>query len=93
MYVCINTYIYIYTYIIMSKAPKKFLFKLLYELRSRVVCYPKIKLSPRVLGFCFILCCAQYDASILNYVHIYEKKHYVYIYICTYAYINFLMSF
>ena len=32
--------------------------KLLCELRSRVVCYPKIKLNPRVLGFCFILCCA-----------------------------------
>ena len=42
--------------------------KLLYELRSRVVCYPKIKLSPCVLVFCFILCCAYYDASILNYI-------------------------
>ena len=33
--------IYIYIYIV----------KLLYELRSRVVCYPKIKLTPRVQGF------------------------------------------
>ena len=28
------------------------------------MCYPKIKLNPRVLGFCFILSCALYDASI-----------------------------
>ena len=36
-------------------------------LHSWVVCNPKIKLNPRVLGFCYIL----YDASILNYLCIY----------------------
>ena len=35
-----------------------YIYKLLNELRSRVVCYPKIKLIPRVLVFIFILCCA-----------------------------------
>ena len=35
---CLFDYIYFYA--------------LLYEMRSRVVCYPKIKLNPRVLGFC-----------------------------------------
>ena len=39
-------YIYMYMYICIVK--------LLYELRSRVVCYPKIKLNPRVLGFCAV---------------------------------------
>ena len=29
----------------------------IYELHSNVDCYPKIKLSPRVLSFCYILCC------------------------------------
>ena len=60
-------YEYIYTHIV----------KLPYELRSREMCYPKIKLSPRVLGFCYILCCARYDASFLDYVYIYI---YIYIY-------------
>ena len=27
-------------------------------MHSRVVCYPKIKLSPCVLSFCYVLCCA-----------------------------------
>ena len=45
--------------------------ELLYELRLRVVCYPKIKFNPRVLGIWFILCCAWNDAFILNYVYIY----------------------
>ena len=30
--------------------------ELLYELRSRVVCYQKIKPNPRVLGICCFLC-------------------------------------
>ena len=68
----IYIYIYIYTFV-----------KLLYELRSRVVCYPKIKLNPRVLGFCFILCCALYDASILNYIYIYFIYIYNYIFKCS----------
>ena len=38
-----------------------------------VVCYPKIKLNPCVLCFCFILYCALYVASILKlYTYIYH---------------------
>ena len=53
--------LYIYTHIA----------KLLYELRSRVVCYTKIKLIPHVLCFCYNLCCASYDASIIIYIYVY----------------------
>ena len=48
--------IYIYIYICTQTCTH--IVKLLYELRSRVVCYPKIKLNPRAPGLCFILCCA-----------------------------------
>ena len=53
--ICTHIYIYI-------DSPFRFLTyshiaKLLYELSSWVLCYPKIKLSPGVKGFCCILCC------------------------------------
>ena len=64
-----SIYMHIYTYIA----------KLHYELRSTVMCYPKIKPNSSVLGFCYILCCAWYDVSILNYIYIYV------IYVFTYV--------
>ena len=54
LYICIYIYLHIYN----AWQTCTHIVKLLYELRSRVVCCPKIKLNPRVLGFCFILCCA-----------------------------------
>ena len=38
--------------------------KSLYELHSRILCYPKIKLNTRVLDIRHTMCCAYYDASL-----------------------------
>ena len=65
MYICtynIYVYIYIYIYICMYICIYIYIYnhivKLPYDLRSRVVCHSKIKPNPRLLGFCYILCCA-----------------------------------